>query len=99
MVTVQRLAVNLTANDPFCVIHLGSHGEQLHKFKVVNSTESQVPEGNDEVTIESKHLTPFLFSAFGKTFGLGVLHECMNVFCVNSLVIYLRYPFAYILTS
>ena len=64
--TVQR-AVNLIAgdpngkSDPYCVIHLGSAGEQLHKTDVKNNTLS--PEWDDEFIVQSKHLAPFVFTA------------------------------------
>ena len=67
--TVQR-AVELNASDPggksdpYCIVHLGSPGEQIYRTEVKNST--LTPTWDEECIIESKHLSPFVFTA-GKT--------------------------------
>ena len=67
--TVQR-AVELNAadpngkSDPYCVIHLGSPGEQLFKTDVNNGTLN--PEWNESYTIQNKQRSPYVFTA-GKT--------------------------------
>lgn len=64
--TVQR-AVELNAadpngkSDPYCIIHLGSPGEQLFKTEIKYGTLS--PEWNEKLTIQNKQLSPFVFIA------------------------------------
>ena len=64
--TVQR-AVEVKAadpngkSDPYCIIHLGSPGEQLHKTEVINGTLS--PEWDEKCIIQSKQLSPYVFTA------------------------------------
>ena len=51
-------------SDPYCIIHLGSPGEQLFKTDVKNGTLN--PEWNESHTIQSRQLSPYVFTA-GKT--------------------------------
>ena len=86
--TVHR-AVNLIASDPngksdpYCVIHLGSPGEQLYKTEVKNAT--LAPVWDEEFVVQSKHLSPYVFTA-GKLVNIWPCKQSNSKCCLNNVL-------------